>query len=51
MKVVSRGLREFEKWRISSSEDLIPAFSHKGKAMLDLVSLAGQLPAPVEVVS
>jgi len=28
MKVVSKELREFEKWKIPSSEALIVAFSH-----------------------
>jgi len=31
MKVVSKGLGEFEKWKIASSEALILAFSDKEK--------------------
>jgi hypothetical protein len=34
MKVVSKGLREFEKWKISPAEALILAFSHKEKECL-----------------
>jgi len=31
MKVVSKELREFEKWKIPSSEAVILAFSHMEK--------------------
>ena len=34
MKVVSKGLRELEKWKIPSSEALTLAFSHKKKECL-----------------
>jgi hypothetical protein len=34
MKVVSKGLRELEKWKIPSSEALILAFSPKEKKCL-----------------
>jgi hypothetical protein len=34
MKVVSKGLSEFEKWKIPSAEGLIPALSHQEKECL-----------------
>jgi hypothetical protein len=36
MKVVSKELREFEKWKISSLEALLVAFSHKKKECVAL---------------
>jgi hypothetical protein len=36
MKVVSKGLREFGKWKIPSSEVLILAFSHMEKECMAL---------------
>jgi hypothetical protein len=50
MKVVSKGLRELEKWKIPSSEALTLAFFRQGKGMLGLVSLTGQVFPPVEFV-
>jgi len=34
MKVVSKELREFEKWKIPSSEAVILAFSHMEKGCM-----------------
>jgi hypothetical protein len=51
MKIVSKGLREFEKWKITFSEALILAFSDKEKGMPGLFSRTGEVIPPVEFVS
>jgi hypothetical protein len=51
MKVVSKGLREFEKWKNTLfGAYRILAKSHKEKEMRGLVSLRGQVLRPVEFV-